>query len=68
MQVYGLDLEFLMKNSSIMISGVYRAKVTTGSFFIGFAPGIISTVLGASIAGAGIYKRETATLFKELEV
>lgn len=68
MQIYGLDLGFLLQNSSIMVSGVYRARVTMGSFFIGFAPGIISTVLGALIAGMGIYKRETAQLFKELEV
>jgi putative ABC transport system permease protein len=50
-----------------MISSVYRARVTLGSFFIGFAPGIISTVLGATIAGIGIYKRQTSQLFKELE-
>jgi len=68
MQVYGLDFSFLLKNSSMMISNVYRARVTFGSFIIGFAPGIISTVLGTSIAGIGIYKRQTSQLFKELEV
>ncbi|MFC1537795.1 ABC transporter permease [Candidatus Latescibacterota bacterium] len=68
MQIYGLDFSFLFKNSSLMISSVYRAKVTFGSFVIGFAPGIISTVLGTSIAGIGIYKRQTSQLFKELEV
>jgi len=68
MQVYGLDFGFLFKSSSMMISSVYRAQVTFGSFVIGFAPGIISTVLGTSIAGIGIYKRQTSQLFKELEV
>ncbi len=68
MQVYGLDFGFLFKSSSLMISSVYRAQVTFGSFIIGFAPGIISTVLGTSIAGIGIYKRQTSQLFKELEV
>ncbi|MCP5515072.1 MAG: FtsX-like permease family protein [Spirochaetales bacterium] len=68
MQIYGIDYGYLMKNSSMMISNVYRAKVSTGSFFIGFIPGIVSTVLGASIAGTGIYRRQTASLFKELEV
>jgi putative ABC transport system permease protein len=68
MQVYGLDLSGMLKNSSLMISGVYRAKVTAGSFVVGLLPGIISTVLGASIAGIGIYKRQTSQLFKELEV
>jgi putative ABC transport system permease protein len=67
MQIYGLDFGALFKNSSMMISSVYRAQVTFGSFIIGFAPGIISTVLGAAIAGIGIYKRQTSQLFKELE-
>ncbi len=68
MQIYGIDYGYLMKNSSMMISNVYRARVSIGSFFIGFIPGIASTVLGASIAGIGIYRRQTAGLFKELEV
>jgi len=68
MQVYGIDFSFLLKSSSMMISSVYRARVTFDSFVIGFAPGIISTVLGTSIAGIGIYKRQTSQLFKELEV
>ena len=67
MQIYGLDLSALFKNSSMMISSVYRARVTFGSFMIGFVPGIISTVLGAAIAGFGLYKRQTSQLFKELE-
>jgi len=68
MQVYGLDFSFLFKSSSMMISSDYYALVTFGSFIIGFAPGITSTVLGTSIAGIGIYKRQTSQLFKELEV
>ena len=67
MQIYGLDFGALFKNSSMMISSVYRARVTIGSFIVGFAPGIISTALGAAIAGFGIYKRQTSQLFKELE-
>jgi putative ABC transport system permease protein len=68
MQVYGLDFSFIFKNSSLMIPNEIRARVTFGSFIIGFAPGIISTVLGTSFAGIGIYKRQTSQLFKELEV
>ncbi len=68
MEVYGMNFGFLFKNSSMMISNELRAQVTLGSFFIGFAPGIIATVLGTSIAGIGIYKRQTSQLFKELEV
>jgi len=68
MQVKGLDFSSMLKNSSMMMSGVYHAQVTLGSFFIGFAPGVIATVLGTSIAGIGIFKRQTSQLFKELEV
>ncbi|MDW7679761.1 MAG: hypothetical protein SCK70_04310, partial [bacterium] len=68
MQVYGLDFSFLFKKASMMIPNELRARVTFGSFIIGFVPGIISTVLGTSIAGVGIYKRQTSQLFKELEV
>jgi putative ABC transport system permease protein len=68
MQVHGLDLGFLFRNSALMIPNVYHARVTLGSFVIGFAPGMVSTALGAAIAGIGIYKRRTAQLFKELEV
>ncbi len=68
MEVYGMNFGFLFKNSSMMISNVLRAKVTLGSFFIGFAPGVLATVFGASIAGIGIFKRQTSQLFKELEV
>ncbi|RKY87645.1 hypothetical protein DRQ09_04140 [candidate division KSB1 bacterium] len=67
-QVYGLDMSFLFKKSSLMIPNELRARVTSGSFVIGFIPGIFSTVLGTSIAGIGIYKRQTSQLFKELEV
>lgn len=67
MQVYGINMGSIMKNSTLMFSNVLRAKITTTTYFIGFLPGIISTVIGASLAGIGIYKRQTANLFKELE-
>lgn len=68
MQTYGLDLSFLFENSSMMISGVLHAQVTASTYYIGFFPGILATVFGSAIAGIGIYKRQTAQLFKELEV
>jgi len=52
---------------NITISDVVRAKVTPAGFFIGFIPGLFSTVLGTMISGRGIFKRQTSTLFKELE-
>lgn len=67
MQTYGLDVGDMMKDSQVIMPTVMRAKITTATYYIGFVPGIISTVLGAMLAGIGIYKRQTAQLFKELE-
>jgi putative ABC transport system permease protein len=67
MQNHGLDLGSIMKNATIMMPAVFHARINTLSFFIGFIPGLISTVLGTALSGIGIYKRKTAQLFKELE-
>lgn len=66
-QVHGFDIGSMVKNSSMMMSNVIRAEITWVTYFIGFIPGILSTLLGAALAGVGIYKRQTAQLFKELE-
>ena len=68
MQAHGIDIGDLMGNATMLIPDVIRARVTTGSYYVGFFPGFGATTLGAMIAGFGIYKRETASLFKELEV
>ena len=67
LQVHGIDISSMMKNASMLISDIIRAKVTPVSYIIGFIPGLAATILGTSISGIGIYKRETAQLFKELE-
>ncbi len=67
LQVHGIDISSMMKNASMLISDVVRAKVTPVSFIIGFIPGLLATLLGTSISGVGIYKRNTSQLFKELE-
>lgn len=67
LQVQGIDIGSIAKNSTMMISNVLRAEITPFSCVIGFLPGMISTVLGAGLAGIGIYRRQTAQLFKELE-
>jgi putative ABC transport system permease protein len=46
---------------------VFRARITPETWYIGFVPGFLSTQLGALLAGIGIYRRQTAQLFKELE-
>jgi putative ABC transport system permease protein len=68
LQKYGIDMSGIMKGTSIMIPSVVRAHITTPDFYLGFIPGLISTVTGTALSGIGIYKRQTARLFKELEV
>jgi len=68
LQKHGIDISFVLKNSSMLISNVLRAKITSTTYFIGLIPGLLATFIGSAIAGLGIYKRQTAQLFKELEV
>jgi putative ABC transport system permease protein len=67
MQRYGLDVSGMMKNSNMMMPTVFRSNITFTTYYIGFIPGVLSTVIGAMLAGIGVYKRQTANLFKELE-
>jgi len=67
LQTYGIDLGSMMKNASIMMPQVFRARITPEAWYIGFIPGVLSTLFGTMLAGIGIYKRQTAQLFKELE-
>jgi putative ABC transport system permease protein len=55
------------QNSTLMISNLIRARVSFTSFYIGFIPGLLATLLGTSLSGIQIFKRQTASLFKELE-
>jgi len=68
MQVKGLNVGDIMKNSTLLFPGVMHAKITPETYYIGFFPGLFSMVLGTMLSGVGIYKRRTAQLFKELEV
>jgi putative ABC transport system permease protein len=67
LQKHGLDLSSMMKDATILMPAVFHTRITTMAFFIGFIPGLFSTVIGTMLSGIGIYKRETAQLFKELE-
>ncbi|MFQ6677325.1 MAG: ABC transporter permease [Fidelibacterota bacterium] len=67
LQIKGLDLSSMMKNVTMMAPVVYRASVTTETYYIGFFPGLLATIIGTMFAGIGIFKRQTAELFKELE-
>ena len=69
LQKYGLNIGEFTKNStsSVMMPNVVRARITGADYYIGFFPGVISTLIGTMLSGIGIYKRKTAQLFKELE-
>ena len=64
----GMDFSSMMKTSSVLLPNVYRARVTATGYIIGFIPGVLASVIGTMFAGIGIYRRQTAQLFKELEV
>lgn len=67
LQVYGFDVSQFTQKTTMMIPNVYRAHITPVAYYIGFVPGLFSTVLGTALSGIGIYRRKTADLFKELE-
>lgn len=67
LQVNGVDFTSVMHKSDMLLPNEVRAQVTPVSFVIGFLPGLIAPVMGSIFAGLGIYKRQTAQLFKELE-
>ena len=65
---HGIDISGMMKNATMLMPSVMRPAVTPVMWYIGFIPGVFSMLLGNALAGIGIYKRETARLFNELEV
>lgn len=66
LQQVGFNIAGMMRNATMVIDDVIRARVTPTSFIVGFLPGLIATFLGAAISGLGVYKRDTAMLAKEL--
>jgi putative ABC transport system permease protein len=67
LQTKGLYIGGMMKNASMLITDVLRARVTTASYVVGFVPGLAATFLGKAVSGIGVYKRKTAELAKEFE-
>lgn len=68
MQKTGINIESMIQDATMLMPTVLRSKITPDLFYIGFIPGLLAMVFGTMLSGIGIYKRETATLFKELEV
>jgi len=67
MQVRGINITGFLKGAAVMLPSTLNSRITPAAYVIGFIPGILSTLIGTAIAGRGIYKRSTASLFKELE-
>jgi putative ABC transport system permease protein len=66
-QKYGINIEGLMEGASLMFPSTIRARITPTVYYIGFIPGLISTVFGTALSGIGIFRRQTSRLFQELE-
>ena len=66
-QQNGLDLSNVMQNATMLMPGIFRTRITPEAWYIGFIPGIFATILGTMLSGIGIYRRQTAKLFKDLQ-
>jgi len=66
LQEVGFNIAGMMRNATMVIDDVIRARIAPTSFIVGFLPGLLATFLGAAISGLGVYKRQTAMLAKEL--
>ena len=66
-QEKGINISGLMEGSAMMYPSAIRTRITPADYYIGFIPGLFSTVVGTMLAGIGIYKRKTSQLFNELE-
>lgn len=63
----GLDYSQELKDVSLMMSTHMKAKFYPGAFIVAMVPGILASFTGTLMACVGIWRRETAQLFKELE-
>ncbi len=68
LQTHPLNFADKMQQSTLLLSDEIGACVTLTSYYIGFFPGLLASVLGTMFAGIGIYRRKTSQLFKELEI
>ena len=67
LQEKGIDISGMTQGATMMMPGKFHARIVPQAYYIGFIPGLFSSTLGTVLSGIGIYKRKTASLFKELE-
>lgn len=65
--VHGFNFGVFTKDTSMMMESIVYTDVRLKNLLLGTLPGLIATVLGAMLAGIGIFRRQTSELFKELE-
>ncbi len=66
-QEVGIDISGMTQGATMMMPASFHAKIVPQAYYIGFIPGLIASSVGTMLSGIGIYKRNTAVLFKELE-
>lgn len=65
LETHGLDISGMMRNASVVMEDVLRARIAGRTFFIGFLPGLTATFAGGALAGLGIFRRSPARLTRE---
>ena len=66
LQTYGINLGNMTRNATIMMPTFSRTH-HTGNLVHWLYPWVFSKLIGTMLSGIGIFKRQTAQLFKELE-
>lgn len=66
LQEVGINISGMMRNATMVMDDVIRARIAPASYVIGFLPGLFATFIGAAVSGLGVYRRQTAQLAKEL--
>lgn len=64
---FGMDMSLYNQSGNVLTENMLYAKLNPVTLLWGFIPGVLSTLVGAALAGAAIFKRQTSQLFKELE-
>ena len=53
MQIKGINIGDMMKNSTMLFPGILHAKVTPQTYYLGFIPGVLAMVLGTMFIRCG---------------
>lgn len=65
--LHGLDLTVFSRTTTLMTEDIVYTELRLQDALASLIPGVLSTVLGAALAGRAIFSRQTSQLFKELE-